>query len=96
MKKLILDPIGYFLIRINNKEIEVAFCRYEDIKRINPNLGFGKNVVNMSFSSNEPKHILKWIKDNELISRKDHLEYMKKELARAKKCLKNKEKYIQD
>jgi hypothetical protein len=32
MKELVLDPIGYFLIRIGDKEVEVAFCRYEDIK----------------------------------------------------------------
>ena len=98
MSELILDPIGYFLIRINQetKEIEVAFCRYEEIKLTHPKARFGKNTVNKTFSSSDTDRILKWIEENELISREDHFGYMKRELNKAKQCLKNNEKYVQD
>lgn len=98
MSELILDPIGYFLIRANNetKEIEVAFCKYEEIKFTHPKARFGKNTVNKTFSSKDISKILEWIKDNELISRDDHLEYIKKELNKAKECLNKGMKYTQD
>ena len=98
MAELVLDPVGYFLIRINQetKELEVAFCKYEEIQYTNTKAKFGKNNINQTFSSISPEKILNWIEDNELVSKNDHLEYIKKELYRAKECIKNKEKYIQD
>ena len=30
-KHLILDPKGYFLIRITDNEVEVGFCHYKDM-----------------------------------------------------------------
>ena len=98
MVELVLDPVGYFLIRINQetKELEVAFCKYEEIKYTNPKARFGKNTVNQTFSSKYPEQILKWIKENNLISREDHFSYLKRELNRAKKCIEDEEKYIQD
>ncbi len=98
MPELVLDPVGYFLIRINQetKEIEVAFCKYEDIKFTHPKARFGKNTVNKTFSSKGKEKIMKWIKDNNLTSKKDHLDYMKKELKKAKECLDKNIKYIQD
>ncbi|MBS3168269.1 hypothetical protein J4216_04035 [Candidatus Woesearchaeota archaeon] len=97
-EKLKLDPIGYFLVRINKetKEIEVAFCKYEEIKFAHPKARFGKNTINQEFSSKNPENIINWIKNNNLISQEDHLEYMKKELKKAKECLEKEEKYIQD
>ncbi|MBI2148421.1 DUF4346 domain-containing protein [Candidatus Woesearchaeota archaeon] len=98
MPELILDPIGYFLIRINQetKEIEVAFCKYDEIKFTHPKAKFGKNTINKTFSSKDPEDILKWIKENELISMKEHFNYLKKELYKAKECLEREENYIQD
>ena len=98
MSELILDPIGYFLIRINqeSKEIEVAFCKYEEIKFTHPKARFGKNTVNQTFSSKDPKEILKWIKENDLISREDHFEYLKREINVAKECVDKGGKYVQD
>ena len=98
MSELILDPVGYFLIRANQetKEIEVAFCKYDEIKFTHPKARFGKNTINQTFSSKEIKKILKWIKDNELISREDHLDYIKRELKKAKECIEKEIKYIQD
>ena len=98
MSELILDPIGYFLIRANqdSKEIEVAFCKYGEIKFTHPKARFGKNTINQTFNSKDPEKILEWIKSNELISKDDHLDYMKKELKKAKECLEKNQKYIQD
>ncbi len=98
MPELTLDPIGYFLIRINQetKEIEVAFCKYEEIKLTHPKARFGKNTVNKTFASKEPEEVLKWIKNNELISKDDHFDYIKKELHKAKECLDKGIKYKQD
>lgn len=98
MSELILDPIGYFLIRVNHntKEIEVAFCKYEEIKFTHPKARFGKNTVNKTFSSQNINEILKWIKDNNLISKEDHFVYIKKEINRAKECLEKGIKYVQD
>ncbi|MBS3151971.1 hypothetical protein J4230_01030 [Candidatus Woesearchaeota archaeon] len=98
MSELILDPVGYFLIRINQdkKEIEIAFCKYEEIKYTHSKARFGKNIINKDFSSKNPEEILRWVKDNKLVSREDHVKYLEKELNRAKKCLENTEKYIQD
>ena len=98
MPELVLDPTGYFLIRANQetKEIEVAFCKYEEIKFTHPKARFGKNTVNQTFSSKNLKEILKWIKDSHLCTKEDHLEYMKKELNLAKECLEKGTKYIQD
>ena len=98
MEKFTLDPIGYFLIRINQKtkKIEVAFCKYEGIKFTNPKAKFGKNTINKKISSSDPIKILKWIKAKELYSRKDHYNYMKRELEKAKECIEKGEKYTQD
>ena len=98
MSELKLDPVGYFLIRANQetKEIEVAFCKYEEIKFTHPKARFGKNTINKDFESQDLRQILKWIKDNDLISYEDHLKYMKKELKKAKECLEKNVKYIQD
>lgn len=95
MPELILDPIGYFLIRINKIEIEIAFCKYEDIK-FEKDKKLGKNKINKKFSSKEPKEILEWIKKNNLVSREDHLKYLEKELKKAKECIKENKEYVQD
>ena len=97
MEELTLDPIGYFIIRVNNKKkIEIAFCKYEEIKFTHPKARFGKNTVDKKFSAKNPEKILKWIKEKKLVSREDHLDYLKRELKRAKECLDKGEKYVQD
>lgn len=98
MAELKLDPVGYFLIRLDNKikKIDVAFCRYKEIKFTHPKARFGKNTINKKFSSKHPEEILKWIKNKKLISQDDHYDYIKKELEIAEECLKKGEKYVQD
>lgn len=90
MKKLILDPIGYFLIRLHNEKIEVGFCKYKDMVP-------GKsNKVLKKFSSKDVNEILRWIEKKKLYSHLNHFEYLKKELNRAKECLDNNKKYVQE
>lgn len=98
MPELALDKIGYFLIRANpeNKEIEVAFCRYDEIKFTHPKARFGKNTINKTFYSKNPEEILRWIKENKLCSGEDHYEYIKKELYKARECLEKGIKYVQN
>ncbi len=88
-KKLVLDPAGYFLIRIRYGKIEVGFCEYKDM------IWGKKNKVLKKKASKNPQEILDWIKKNKLYSRKDHYEYMKKELNKAKRYIASKKKYVQ-
>ena len=98
MEELNLDPVGYFLIRVNSdtNEIEVAFCRYDEIKFTHPKARFGKNTINKTFSSKDPENILKLIRENKLCSGKSHYEYIKKEIYKAKECLEKGIKYVQN
>ena len=82
IEPLILDPAGFFLIGIWRKKIRVAFCTYDRYVR-------DKKV------NDDPKKILAWIKKNEYTSRKDHWEYMVRELKRAKACISKGMPYIQ-
>lgn len=88
-RKLVLDPVGYFLIRTRYGKIEVGFCRYKDM------VWGKKNKVLKKKSSKCPEELLEWIEKNKLYSRKDHYEYMKRELNKAKRCLVSKKKYVQ-
>lgn len=89
MKSITLDPIGYFLIRINKNKIEIGFCRYKDMV-------LGKsNKVLKKFKSENPKEIIAWVKESKLYSKNSHLAYLKKELSKASNCIKKKKKYVQ-
>ena len=92
MANLKLDPIGYFLIRINKKtkKVEIGFCNYKDMV-------LGKsNKIKKKFSSKNPETILNWVKKNKLYSMQSHFNYLKKELANAKLCLENNKEYTQE
>lgn len=88
-KKIILDPIGYFLIRLHNEKIEVGFCKYKYMVLEK------SNKVLKKFSSKDVNEILRWIEKKKLYSKKEHFEYLKKELNRAKECLISEKKYVQ-
>ncbi len=77
-----LDPLGYFLIRITKKEIEVAFCNYQ------------KEFLH-TFSGNASKLFQDIIKKLPSLTL-DHQAYLKKELLRAEKAIKSHTEYIQD
>ena len=84
MNKLKLDPRGYFLIRVSRPGIEVAQCSYTSGK-------IRKRMRSVSSS-----YLLSRIKQENMCSRKDHYEYMQKELKRAESSLKSRRKFVQD
>ena len=90
MSELVMDPKGYFLIKIEGSKIGIAHCNYQDKP------GWYDNKVEKSFFSEDPKEILKWVKDNDLMSREDHHQYLLRELDKAVHAIKTKTRYIQD
>lgn len=88
-KTLILDPKGYFLIRLLDSKIEIGFCSYKDMQ-----LGVS-NVVLKKFSSTSIEDILDWVKKNKLYSLASHYDYLVSELNRAALCLKSGKEYVQ-
>lgn len=83
----VADPVGYFLIRINEEaqELEVGICEYDDL-----------NVVRIIVKGQLPQQIYQRIVEEGLVSRLDHAAYLGKELARAWLCMKLSVKYVQD
>lgn len=84
-KEFILDPAGYFLIRINKekKEIEVGFCKKN-------------NVIEKIITGKKPKEIYQTILKYKIISRADHAAYLGKELQKAYTALQLGIDYVQD
>ena len=80
-----LDPRGYFLIRINRGKnlIEVGFCKYKD-----------KKVIEI-WEDKSPDVLFGRI-DDKYISLKSHKHYLKKEFAKARKCLDDGSEYVQE
>ncbi|MBI4140655.1 DUF4346 domain-containing protein [Candidatus Woesearchaeota archaeon] len=81
----VLDPKGYFLIRIlpETKEIEVGFCNM-------------KNKVEVVVRGKKPIDIYHNIAKLELISRMEHASYLGRELQKAFIALQKGIKYVQD
>lgn len=84
-KEQVLDPKGYFLIRLKRetKEIEVGFCRKG-------------NVVEMILVGKSPKEIYDTILRRGLVSRLGHAAYLGRELEKAYMALKLNIDYVQD
>ena len=89
-EELKLDPKGYFLIKVENNKIYLAFCNYQDKE------GWYDNKIELSHSSENKEELLDWAIHHKLYSQQDHYDYLVKELSRAEKYLKNEGKYIQD
>ncbi|MEK6863463.1 MAG: DUF4346 domain-containing protein [Nanoarchaeota archaeon] len=85
IKEFVMDPKGYFLIRINPKKghIEVGFCRE-------------LNKVAVTVTGTKPLEIYQVIIKNGLVSRLDHAAYLGRELQKAYIALTQKMKYVQD
>ena len=84
------DPKGYFLIKIEGKKIHIAHCDYQGKK------GWYKNKIESNFSSEDPDKILKWTKENNLVSIDEHYHYLVKEMKKAVKAIKTDTKYVQE
>ena len=109
-RDIILDPSGYFIIKINqiNKKIIVEhYLNNIDSKGIALDPLTNKPIqcdkqnkrkYNRIFEGNTAKEIgiLITEKNNNLISKIDHALYLGRELQKAEECLLKKDKYIQD
>jgi len=84
-KEFVLDPKGYFLIRVNyeKKIIEVGLCR-------------AKNVVEVKISGKLPIEIYNTVAREKLIERPEHYAYLGRELQKAYIALQLGLVYVQD
>jgi len=85
LKEFVMDPKGYFLIRIDHKEkvIEVGLCKEV-------------NKVAVKVTGEKPLEIYQTIIKNRLISRFDHAAYLGRELQKAYIALQKGISYVQD
>ena len=85
LKEFVLDPVGYFLIRIlpATKEIEVALCGE-------------KNIIVKKVIGKIPLEIYQTCIKNNLLSRHDHAAYLGRELQKAFIALQQGLPYVQD
>ncbi len=80
-----MDPIGYFLIRVNGDKLEAGLCSYDKI-----------NIIKKVWTGSKPQDVYQQIiKDNPTIM-KDHCAYLSKELTRAWICMKLGVRFVQD
>ncbi len=84
-KEFVLDPKGYFLIRVDRGKgcIEVGFCR-------------SRNIVEVTVTGKKALDIYMTILRENLIDRPDHAAYLGRELAKAELALKYCLEYVQD
>lgn len=85
-KDFVLDPQGYFLIRVNHetKTLEAGFCN-------------AKNTVVLTVSGKKPIDIYHTIALNTSLNlRKEHYAYLGRELEKAYHCLQMGLAYVQD
>jgi len=79
----VLDPAGYFLIRIHNGQLEIAHCKEV-------------GVIDRVITGDRPQEVYYTAIQEKLVSRLDHAAYLGKELQKAYACLKNGRDYVQD
>ena len=79
----VLDPTGYFLIRIKDNQLEIAHC-----KKV--------GVIDRVITGNRPQEVYFTAIKEGLVSRLDHAAYLGKELQKAYDCLKAGREYVQD
>ncbi|MFH0970439.1 MAG: ferredoxin [Candidatus Diapherotrites archaeon] len=84
-KDFVLDPKGYFLIRVNaqKKEIEVGFCNT-------------KNIVVLKVIGKKPIDIYTAVARKEPCLRPEHYAYLGRELEKAYHCIQTGLVYVQD
>lgn len=81
----VMDPKGYFLIRVNRRsnKIEAGYCKRG-------------NVIKRLITGKLPQPIYYTIIRERLVSRPDHAAYLGKELEKAYLALKHHLEYVQD
>ena len=109
-REIDLDPLGYFIIKVNNKERIIIVEHYLnkiDRKGIAIDPITNKPIectskeerkLNKVFQGHTAKEIGIFIteKDAHLISKFDHALYLGRELQKAEECIRNNVRYIQD
>ncbi len=85
MKEFVLDPKGYFLIKIEpgDKTIHVGFCTM-------------KNILKREIVGKKPLDIYQTIIREKIIDRPDHAAYLGRELQKAYIAVQKNIKYVQD
>lgn len=84
-KEFVLDPKGYFLIKVDRKKglIEVGFCK-------------SRNIIEIKIAGKKALDIYMTILREKIIDRTDHAAYLGRELAKAEIALENNLTYVQD
>jgi ferredoxin len=84
-KEFVIDPAGYFLIKVNKdkKQIEIAFCPEP-------------NKIKVKITGYKPIDIYTTVMREKLITRVDHAAYLGRELQKAYICLQKGIDYVQD
>jgi hypothetical protein len=82
-KKVVLDPAGYFLIRLAHQQIEVGFCN-------------NNHRLLYSFASSSAADLSKTIAAQNLGLSTEHALYLGREMAKAQMALEQGSAYIQD
>jgi tetrahydromethanopterin S-methyltransferase subunit A len=90
LKDWVMDPKGYFLIRINSrlKRLEAGYCPKLPRK--------GRHGVKVMITGRTPQEIYFTAAKRGLISRLDHAAYLGKELEKAYVAMQLGLKYVQD
>ena len=78
-----MDPKGYFLIRINEGQIEAGYCSKE-------------NELLKVIKGKDPYELYYTIIREELVTTLQHAAYLGSEFQKAYICLKTRKEYVQD
>jgi len=89
-KDVILDPNGFFVIEINNKEIRIEY--YKNVYKNNMIIS---GILEKVFVGKKADALCDTIAKNIKNLRIEHYMYIGRELQKAQTCLENNIKYIQ-
>ena len=80
-----MDPIGYFLIRVNEGKLEAGLCSYDMV-----------NIIKKVWRGGKPQDVYQQIVTDMPEIMQVHVGYLSKELTRAWICMKLGVKFVQD
>ncbi|MBI4174274.1 MAG: hypothetical protein HY517_01405 [Candidatus Aenigmarchaeota archaeon] len=81
----VMDPIGYFLIRVSGDKLEAGLCDYDNV-----------NVIKKIWRGMKPQDLYQQIVADNPTIMQVHVGYLAKELTRAWICMKLGVKFVQD
>lgn len=80
-----MDPIGYFLVRVNGDKLEAGLCDYDRV-----------NIIKKVWQGSKPQDVYQQIVSDIPEIMQVHVGYLAKELTRAWICMKLGVKFVQD